>query len=76
MNYHLFMCDTIVSFKTSENEKSFFCKNSDREPGGLQFIDVSIDPVKEFKENPFYESLSKYTEGPLIYLKEVFYNFN
>ncbi len=69
------MCDTVVSFKTSDNKKSFFGKNSDREPGEIQFIDVSIDPVKEFKENPFYESLSKYTEGPLINLKEVFYNF-
>ncbi len=69
------MCDTVVSFRTSDNEKSFFGKNSDREPGELQFIDVSIDPVKEFEEKPFYESLSKYTEGPLINLKEIFYKF-
>ncbi|MCK5672533.1 MAG: hypothetical protein KAH95_04115 [Spirochaetales bacterium] len=69
------MCDTIVSFKTTDNGKSFFGKNSDREPGELQFIDVSIEPVREFEENPFYESLVKYTEGPLINLKEIFYKF-
>jgi len=69
------MCDTVVSYKTSEDGKSFFGKNSDREPGELQFIDVSVDPAGEFEEKPFYESLSKYTDGPLINLKNIFHKF-
>lgn len=70
------MCDTVVSLRTSNNEKSFFGKNSDREPGELQFIDVCVDPVKDFEEKPFYESLLKYTKGPLINLKDIFNKFH
>jgi len=69
------MCDTVVSLRASENESSFFGKNSDREPGELQFIDVSVDPQKEFEEKSFYEKLSKYTEGPLVTLRKIFNKF-
>ncbi len=69
------MCDTVVSFSSSDGGNHFFGKNSDREPGELQFIDVSLDPVKEFRDKPYMESLKKYIEGPFTQLEEIFYSF-
>ena len=69
------MCDTVVSLKSSNSGRSFFGKNSDREPGELQFIDVCVDPVKEFESKPYYEGISKYINGPLINLRNIFSQF-
>ena len=69
------MCDTVVSFKSGIPGRSYFGKNSDRDPGELQFIDVSLGPVKEFEERPFVENLKKYSEGPFLLLKRIFGDF-
>lgn len=38
------MCDTMVAFKGDLGHRSFFAKNSDREPEELQIVYASMDP--------------------------------
>lgn len=69
------MCDTIISFDRSNN-RSFFGKNSDREPGELQFVYISSDPVREFKEQPYLEEKKEYKEHSFKTLTDIFDRFD
>ncbi|THD67389.1 hypothetical protein E7Z59_06925 [Robertkochia marina] len=55
------MCDTFTFFSKIEKDESFFAKNSDRDPGEPQIIEIT-DEVKPHFDNTFFtESLPKYT---------------
>lgn len=69
------MCDTIVSFDRSNN-RSFFGKNSDREPGEQQFVYISSNPVKEFKVKPYFEEKKEYKEHSFKTLTGIFDRFD
>lgn len=69
------MCDTIVSFDKNKN-RSFFGKNSDREPGELQFVYISSDPSAEFKEQPYFEEKKEYVEHSFRTLINLFNSFD
>ena len=69
------MCDTMVAFKESPEQRSFFAKNSDREPEELQIVYVSTDPVAEFRSQPYIEPVEKYINSSLVSLQSVFNKF-
>ena len=66
------MCDTMVAFFKKPTERSFFAKNSDREPGELQIIQFSMNPRAEFKSQPYIEARKKYINGSLEHLSNIF----
>lgn len=65
------MCDTLVTFNR-KNNRSFFAKNSDREPGELQFVYLSTNPKEEFEKYPYFESKSEYINTSFQTLKSIF----
>lgn len=69
------MCDTIVSFDRNKN-RSFFGKNSDREPGELQFVYISSDSAAEFREQPYFEEKKEYIEHSFRTLTSIFQSFD
>lgn len=69
------MCDTIVSFDRS-NKRSFFGKNSDREPGELQFLYISSNPREEFKSRPYIEEKREYAQHSFKTLTSIFDSFD
>lgn len=68
------MCDTIVKFDRNNN-RSFFGKNSDREPGELQFVYISLNPREEFKTVPYVEEKKEYIENSFRALTNIFDGF-
>lgn len=70
------MCDTMVAFFKVPTERSFFAKNSDREPGELQIIQYSLNPRAEFRSQPYIEPRKKYLTGPLENLSNIFDRFD
>ena len=69
------MCDTFAFFSKTNKQHSFFAKNSDRDPGEPQIIELVHNARQNFKTDFLSEKLSKYTDGPLIKLKEIFNQF-
>ncbi|MFW6035009.1 MAG: carcinine hydrolase/isopenicillin-N N-acyltransferase family protein [Halothermotrichaceae bacterium] len=69
------MCDTLVLFKNGK-KRSFFAKNSDRDPDEFQFIYITNNPQQEFKQRPFEEKKTKYIENSFVKLKNIFYKFD
>ncbi len=69
------MCDTIVKFDR-ENMRSFFGKNSDREPGELQFVYISSNPRSEFESQPYIEEKKEYIEHSFKTLTSIFGRFD
>lgn len=69
------MCDTVAAFRRGDN-RSFFGKNSDREPGELQFVYLSINPVDEFNLLPFIEEKEEYLSHSFQTLKNIFSSFD
>lgn len=67
------MCDTIVVFG---NEKSFFAKNSDRDPAERQITYISKNAVSDFYDNPFAEKKEKYIKNSFALLKDIFSNYD
>ena len=70
------MCNTLAMFSRDGRGRSFFGKNSDREPGEPQIVYYSENPVDEFNQRPYIEASSKYTSGPLLALKSIFDKFD
>ncbi len=70
------MCDTVAMFCRDGTGRSFFGKNSDREPGEPQIVYYSKNPVEEFKRRPYLEASSKYIKGPLEVLQSIFDNYD
>jgi secernin len=68
------MCDTMVVFNQTGN-RSFFAKNSDREPGELQFLNLSSEPVAELERRPYLEAKEVYLQTSFPVLKEIFSEF-
>ena len=68
------MCDTLVFFSKVETERSFFAKNSDRDPGEPQIIEIITDAREDFETDILTEHLPKY-HRQLQSHKEVFPNF-
>lgn len=69
------MCDTIVSFDRVNN-RSFFGKNSDREPGELQFVYISSNPREELVSQPYFEEKKEYIEHSFKTLTNIFDRFD
>jgi len=69
------MCDTIAFFSRVESGRSFFAKNSDRDPGEPQIIEMVYDAGQDFGTDFLSEKLTKYTEGPFLSLKKIFPQF-
>ena len=67
------MCDTLVAFG---DDKSYFAKNSDRDPAERQIVFISDDVVNDFYNNPFEEKVEKYIDNSFSLLKKVFSEFN
>ncbi|MDD3840391.1 MAG: peptidase U34 [Clostridia bacterium] len=70
------MCDTVALFCRDGSGRSFFGKNSDREPGEPQIVYFSKDAVDEFKSRPYIEASPKYIKGPFLALKSIFDKFD
>ena len=70
------MCDTLAYFSREEPGRSFFAKNSDRDPGEPQIIEWAGDAVRNFHNGFLDEKLKKYTEGPFRILQKVFPGFS
>ncbi|WP_224490932.1 carcinine hydrolase/isopenicillin-N N-acyltransferase family protein [Robertkochia flava] len=68
------MCDTFTFFSTANRERSFFAKNSDRDPGEPQVIEMIQDAKQDFKSAFLKEHLPKY-QRQLEVLKKVFPEF-
>lgn len=66
------MCDTVAVFCRDGSGRSFFGKNSDREPGELQIVYYSVNPADEFKSRPYLEASAKYIAGSLPALQSIF----
>ncbi|GMT46241.1 MAG: dipeptidase [bacterium] len=69
------MCDTLAFFSRIESGRSFFAKNSDRDPGELQIIEMIYDAGQNFETDFLPEKLAKYTDGPFLSLKKIFGQF-
>ena len=69
------MCDTLAFFSRVESGRSFFAKNSDRDPGEPQIIEMVHDAGQNFETDFLSEKLAKYTEGPFRSLKKIFPQF-
>ena len=69
------MCDTFTFFSKIEKDQSYFAKNSDRDPGEPQIIELIFNAKDDFKTNFLLESLPKYTRQ-LEVLKQVFPKFD
>lgn len=70
------MCDTMVAFATMPTERSFFAKNSDREPGELQVVHFSMNPRDEFYIQPYIELKNKYITSSFNKLSSIFKRFD
>lgn len=70
------MCDTMVVFNRDADRRSFFAKNSDREPGELQTVHISINPKEEFKASPYLEYKENYFNGSFKKLEAIFNQFD
>ncbi len=70
------MCDTAAMFCRDGSGRSFFGKNSDREPGEPQIVYYSANPVEEFNRRPYIEASPKYIKGPYSALKSIFDKFD
>jgi len=68
------MCDTLVTFDRNNN-RSFFAKNSDREPGELQFVYLSSNPREEFEKYPYIEPKNAYINTSFQTLKSIFHQY-
>jgi len=68
------MCDTLVFFSKVEKERSFFAKNSDRDPGEPQVVEIITDAKQNFQTEFLTENLLKYNRQ-LERLKQVFPRF-
>ena len=68
------MCDTLVAF--AKNNKSYFAKNSDRDPAEEQFVYISQNPKEEFYDKPYDEELTKYVNYSFTTLKKIFDKFD
>ena len=68
------MCDTLAFFSRVESGRSFFAKNSDRDPGEIQIIEM-VDAGQDPGTDVLSENLSKYTKGPFLSLKKIFPQF-
>ncbi len=67
------MCDTIAVFDPKTSQRSFFAKNSDRDPKELQFIQLTDQTSNNF-EKPYYEN-TKYLEKSYPYLEKIRSNY-
>jgi secernin len=67
------MCDTIVT--AGADGRSFFAKNSDREPGEPQLIQYSSDASRDFRDQPWLERREKYVEHSYRTLALIFNGF-
>lgn len=63
------MCDTMTAFLSADH--SFFVKNSDRDPAEFQFVYISTDPLKEFREEPFQYQKEEYINNSFQTLKRL-----
>jgi len=63
------MCDTIAVFDQKTTQRSFFAKNSDRDPKELQFIQIT-NPSEDGFEKPCYEN-TKYLENSYPFLEKL-----
>ncbi len=70
------MCDTFSFFSKVEPHQSFFAKNSDRDPGEPQVIEIIDDAKDDFKTNFLPVHLKKYLKVQYEKLKEVFPEFD
>ena len=68
------MCDTLTFFSKTDTGNSFFAKNSDRDPGEPQIIEIIPDAKSNFETNFLAERLPKYNRQ-LEVLKKVFPGF-
>jgi len=68
------MCDTLAYFSRVESGRSFFAKNSDRDPGEVQIIEITR-AGRNIETGYLSEKLAKYTEGPFRSLKKIFGQF-
>ena len=57
------MCDTFSFFSKIEPNRSFFAKNSDRDPGEPQLLEIVDDAKEDFKT----DFLMFYKCGVLFY---------
>lgn len=64
------MCDTVAAIVSPEH--SFFGKNSDRDPEEFQFVYISTDPAREFRERPVQYEKKEYLEKSFPLLREIF----
>ncbi|NMM47673.1 peptidase C69 family protein [Marinigracilibium pacificum] len=69
------MCDTFTFFSKNRNGHSFFAKNSDRDPGEPQIIEIIQDANANFETDFLTEHLPKYNKQ-LDILKKVFQTFD
>ena len=70
------MCDTLAYQNPDDpHGRSLFGKNSDRDPGEPQIIQMCFDAERDFHETPYLESLPKYVDGPLKSLSAIFGEF-
>ncbi|HHH53315.1 MAG TPA: peptidase U34, partial [Bacteroidetes bacterium] len=66
------MCDTFGFFSKVDKNRSFFAKNSDRDPGEEQIIEIVSDAKENFKTDFLPVRLKKYLNVQFPKLKEVF----
>jgi secernin len=69
------MCDTFTFFSRMEPGRSFFAKNSDRDPGETQIIEMVYNARKDFETDFLSEKLTKYTKSSFRKLEEIFPKF-
>ena len=67
------MGDALAAFG---KDRSYFGKNSDRDPAERQLVCISENPNEDFYNNPFEEKVEKYIENSFSTLKDVFSEFD
>ena len=66
------MCDTFTFFSKTGDNRSFFAKNSDRDPGEVQIIEFINNAKTNFETDFLSERLPKYTAIQFERLKKTF----
>ncbi len=69
------MCDTFTFFSKTGDNRSFFAKNSDRDPGEVQIIEFINNAKTNFETDFLSERLPKYTAIQFEQLKKLFHKY-